>query len=598
MSTSIIIDAFAPTGSGLKLNPNDVQTAPAFRRWRLGRPAKKQNKFLAKEAKMKKSNLLMGILGMTLVFGTMFSACTISASARVSMGGGGSRKALSEGVYVGIISFDAETHAITASPILLDATGKNTLKNAIDSQYKRSEESGTLLYYAVHEALHNMKALESRLPANAQSFNIITFTDGLDVGSTSSILWRDRPLDKQNFTGKTAEYLQWLNEQLETTTIKGYPITASSYGVAGSDVSERDVFQANLAKLATSKGQTNTSIDFNELSKTFGEIASGLNVSSTSFDLYITPSDNGTVYKMTFDSKVNSEADSKVYFTGTYNYDKGTHTLTDIKYSGVDASLTNVKGVEVGRKVKFGFGSFALSSGSLVQENIQQWVKAPDRNWQRNSEYDQGNTTTVEKSSAVIYLVLDSSKSLTDANVASIKAAAQSFIEALYLNYAGAENADFYNNRGWGYFNLGSYDFAIADYSKAIQLDPNYTWPYNNRGLVYFNQGKYDLAIADFNQAIRLDPNYSMAYNNRGAAYFNQGKYDLAIADCSKAIQLDPNNSMAYNNNSMAYNNRGVEYSTKGDYVRARADWEQALKLNPNNTNAKNNLEWLRQQRH
>ena len=81
---------------------------------------------------MKKNGLIMGILGMALVFGMMVTACTISASARVSMGGGGSKKALSEGVYVGIISFDAETHAITSSPIMLDATGKNTLKNAID----------------------------------------------------------------------------------------------------------------------------------------------------------------------------------------------------------------------------------------------------------------------------------------------------------------------------------------------------------------------------------------------------------------------------------------------------------------------------------
>ena len=508
---------------------------------------------------MRKSNLLMGILSMALVFGMMFTACEFSASASIGGGGGTDEPTtgpLVEGVYVGIISFDEYTNAITSSPIRLDADGRTSLKNAIDSKYKKATSSGTLLYYAVHKALHSMKALESRLPANAQSFNIITFTDGLDVGSTSSILWRDRPLDKQNFTGKTAEYLQWLNEQLETTTIKGYPITASSYGVAGSDVSERDVFQANLAKLATSKGQTNTSIDFNELSKTFGEIASGLNVSSTSFDLYITPSDNGTVYKMTFDSKVNSEADSKVYFTGTYNYDKGTHTLTDIKYSGVDASLTNVKGVEVGRKVKFGFGSFALSSGSLVQENIQQWVKAPDRNWQRNSEYDQGNTTTVEKSSAVIYLVLDSSKSLTDANVASIKAAAQSFIDALYLNYAGAENAEYYNNRGWTYFTQGQYDLAIADFNRAIQLDPNYAVAYNNRGVVY-SMDDYDLAMADYTQAIQLDPNYAQAYANRGYGY-----------------------------------------STIADYVHARADWEQALKLDPNDEGVRYNLEWLRQRGH
>ena len=288
-----------------------------------------------------------------------------------------------------------------------------------------------------------MKALESRLPANAQSFNIITFTDGLDVGSTSSILWRDRPLDKQDFTGKTAEYLQWLNEQLETTTIKGYPITASSYGVAGSDVGDQSVFKENLEKLATSTGQTNTSINFNGLSDTFGQIASSLNVSSTSFDLYITQSDNGTVYKMTFDN-VQDEAESEVYFTGTYNYSNGTHTLSNIEYVGMTGSVTNTAGSDVGRKVKFSFGTFSLSSGQAIVKNyIQQWFKTPNtNNWQRNSEYDQQNTTTVAKSSAVIYLVLDSSMSLSNDNVTAIKTAAKNFIEVLYNKYNGTNSTE------------------------------------------------------------------------------------------------------------------------------------------------------------
>jgi hypothetical protein len=287
-----------------------------------------------------------------------------------------------------------------------------------------------------------MKALESRLPANAQSFNIITFTDGIDVGSSNPILWDKHSFDGQNFTGKTAEYLQWLNEQLETTTIKGYPITASLYGVAGTDVDDLAVFQENLAKLATPRGQTNTSIDFNGLSETFGQIASSLNVSSTSFDLYITPSDNGTMYKMTFDN-VTDEEDSQVYFTGTYNYSGGTHRLTDIQYTGMTGSVTDVTGTEDGRKVKFSFGTFSLSSGQSIEKNyIQQWIKAPNKdNWQRNSEYDSGNTTTVAKSSAVIYLVLDSSRSLSDANVASIKTAAKNFIDVLYTKYNGTETA-------------------------------------------------------------------------------------------------------------------------------------------------------------
>ena len=54
---------------------------------------------------------------------------------------------------------------------------------------------------------------------------------------------------------------------------------------------------------------------------------------------------------------------------------------------------------------------------------------------------------------------------------------------------------------------------AIADFNKAIQLDPNLAGAYNNRGVVYSETGKYKPAIADFNKAIQLDPNLADAYN-------------------------------------------------------------------------------------
>jgi tetratricopeptide (TPR) repeat protein len=53
-----------------------------------------------------------------------------------------------------------------------------------------------------------------------------------------------------------------------------------------------------------------------------------------------------------------------------------------------------------------------------------------------------------------------------------------------------------------------------------------------------FQKGDHDKALADFNKAIELNPNYALAYNNRGIAYFNKRDYEKAWDDVRKAQKL------------------------------------------------------------
>jgi tetratricopeptide (TPR) repeat protein len=75
--------------------------------------------------------------------------------------------------------------------------------------------------------------------------------------------------------------------------------------------------------------------------------------------------------------------------------------------------------------------------------------------------------------------------------------------------WEGHDQAVNYFNRGNAYHDKGDNDRAIADYARAISIDPKFAIPYYNRGLIYNKKGDYDRAIADYTQAIGVDPRYA-----------------------------------------------------------------------------------------
>jgi len=52
-----------------------------------------------------------------------------------------------------------------------------------------------------------------------------------------------------------------------------------------------------------------------------------------------------------------------------------------------------------------------------------------------------------------------------------------------------------------------------------------------NRGLAYRAKEEIDNAIADYSKAIDLNPRYANALLNRGIAYQSKGDHDRAIRD-------------------------------------------------------------------
>ena len=155
------------------------------------------------------------------------------------------------------------------------------------------------------------------------------------------------------------------------------------------------------------------------------------------------------------------------------------------------------------------------------------------------------------------------------------------FVLIMAILMPACMSAEEHFEKGKTYFDAGQLEEAITEYSQAIELDPEYALAYHHRGIAYAKKEQWDLAIADGTKAIELDPNieldpeYALAYNSRGIAYAKKGQWDSAITDYTKVIELDPNFAPAYGN-------RGVAYAKKGQWDLAIADYSKAMELNPN----------------
>ncbi|GHV07508.1 hypothetical protein AGMMS50229_14480 [Campylobacterota bacterium] len=72
-------------------------------------------------------------------------------------------------------------------------------------------------------------------------------------------------------------------------------------------------------------------------------------------------------------------------------------------------------------------------------------------------------------------------------------------------------------------------DLVVEDYCAES---------YFSKGESAMRRGEHKQAIIEYSRAIDLDPNFSSAYNNRGSTYMLLGDYDRALSDAKQACKL------------------------------------------------------------
>ena len=92
-------------------------------------------------------------------------------------------------------------------------------------------------------------------------------------------------------------------------------------------------------------------------------------------------------------------------------------------------------------------------------------------------------------------------------------------------------------------FLKGDYTQAKALYTDALSLNPNIVAIYSNRAICELKLEQYGLAIADATKAIELDATFAKAYYRRACAHLAILDPKAALPDLKMVVKLDPRNA-------------------------------------------------------
>jgi tetratricopeptide (TPR) repeat protein len=98
-------------------------------------------------------------------------------------------------------------------------------------------------------------------------------------------------------------------------------------------------------------------------------------------------------------------------------------------------------------------------------------------------------------------------------------------------------------------------------------------------GVDLFGEGKLEEAVAEYARAIEMDPGLSDALHGMAQARYAMEQFDAAIEAAQRILLLDPDDVLAWTTISRAYQKKGMVPEAEAAGSKAKIlGWKQTLK--------------------
>lgn len=170
-------------------------------------------------------------------------------------------------------------------------------------------------------------------------------------------------------------------------------------------------------------------------------------------------------------------------------------------------------------------------------------------------------------------------------------------------------NVDAFASLGYTHYLRGDHSEAVGHYDEALAIAPRYSLALVGRGASHAVKGDFQGALGDFEKALEMDPECGVAHRARGWVLVQKGECGHAVQELTRALELDPSDvhSLAVRGSlylaegdldrairdfdealsrgledARVYNDRGVAHERRGDAASAMQDYDRALEVRPN----------------
>lgn len=124
---------------------------------------------------------------------------------------------------------------------------------------------------------------------------------------------------------------------------------------------------------------------------------------------------------------------------------------------------------------------------------------------------------------------------------------------------------------------IRSYERAIKDFAKAVELDPDYAWGYFYLGQDLERMKRSSEAVERLEKALDLGLSTAKVFNALAGSYWSLKEYDKAEDYFNKAVDQSPDSAWVYSNRGYFYKQNWH----RKNYVKAIEDFKKAIDLEP-----------------